>query len=587
MTVAARLEESATAGRAAESGSARSGDEAALATDSRTVAIWTLVGRLSGFARVAALAAVLGPTFFGNLFQTALFVPYLIGELLAGSLLPAMLAPHLVRCLDRGGGAEASRLLGGVLSVALPAMLAVVLVATAAVPLLLPLLTLAVDDPAIRAEQLRLGWPLLLAVLPQILCSGLAGIGIAVQHAHRRFALATAAPVLENVGVIVVLGLAAALYGVGRDVHEVGLGQVLLLGLGSTTAVAVHAAVQWWGVRRLGIRIAPRAGWRDPEVRRICRMALPSSGLTVLNGSAFLVLLVASGQIPGGAVAFQIAFNFFNLPIALCARPLAAAQLPLLARSFARAALTDFHTTYHGSLRLALFVAIPAGLLFVGIPQVLATAVAFGEMRDPAAIALVGGALAGLGLGILGEVVIVVATSAAYARHDAAAPMWAMAIRVTVTLVGILAARAGDGVASLLEIGLVASAAALAAAIHLHGVQHRALPAVSLGSKTGVLLDLAVGLVAIAPAAVIAHRWFDPTATSGVALLAAALLAAFAVGLYLAIQRARRSTELRCLLDTLGLGASGSSRSSGMTDRAGGRGRSRPLTPEPQRTGAP
>ena len=88
----------------------------------------------------------------------------------------------------------------------------------------------------------------------------------------------------------------------------------------------------------LTLALLPRAGWRDGQVRRIVRMAALSSGSSGLNSIGLLALLVAAGQIPGGAVAFQIASNLFNLPIALCARPVASAQLPLLSRSFARSA---------------------------------------------------------------------------------------------------------------------------------------------------------------------------------------------------------------------------------------------------------
>jgi peptidoglycan biosynthesis protein MviN/MurJ (putative lipid II flippase) len=42
------------------------------------VALGTLVSRITGFGRVAALAAVLGPTYFGNLFQTSLLLPYIL-----------------------------------------------------------------------------------------------------------------------------------------------------------------------------------------------------------------------------------------------------------------------------------------------------------------------------------------------------------------------------------------------------------------------------------------------------------------------------------------------------------------------------
>jgi putative peptidoglycan lipid II flippase len=455
-----------------------SGDASALASDSRTVAFWTLVSRITGFGRVAALAAVLGPTFFGNLFQTALVFPYVICELMAGSLITALLAPHLVRALDGQGRPAARRLAQGFAGILLPVFAAVALLGMALAPLLLSLLTLAVDEPAVRAKQQALGWTLLLCLLPQIVLYGVAGLGIAVQHAHRRFAFATAAPIVENIAMMAVLALTAAFFGIGLDVDRVTTGQVLMLGLGSTAAVGLHAAAQWWGALRLGIALLPRAGWRDAQVRRIARLAALSSGSSGLNSIGLLALMVAAGQVPGGAVAFQIASNFFNLPIALCARPIASAQLPLLSRHFGRGALAQFQATYRHSLRLTLLIALPACLLFVGAPELLAACVALGGMRSAEAMALIAASLAGLGLGIVAEAAFVVATSAAYARHDAASPLHAMALRLAVILIGVaLAPSLGHDDLTLWHLGLAAAAASLAAAGYLHWRLVRSPPA--------------------------------------------------------------------------------------------------------------
>ena len=204
-------------------------------------------------------------------------------------------------------------------------------------------------------------------------------------------------------------------------------------------------------------------------MRGILRIAALSSGSSGLNSVGLLTLMVAAGQVPGGAVAFQIASNFFNLPIALCARPIASAQLPLLSGHHGRGAAGDFHATYRYSLRLALLIALPASLVFVGVPELLARCVAMGDMRTPEAIALIAAAISGLGLGIVAESAFVVSTSAAYARHDAASPLQAMMIRLAVLLCGVaLAPSAGRDDLTLWHLGLAGAAASIAAALYLY-----------------------------------------------------------------------------------------------------------------------
>jgi putative peptidoglycan lipid II flippase len=521
---------------------------AELAAHSRTVALGTLVSRVTGFGRVAALAAVLGPTYFGNLFQTSLLLPYILCQLLMTSLTTAILTPHLVRHLDAGDHAGARPVANGFLGVACILFTVVAVLCAAGAPIFVILLTSAVPDPEVREHQLRLGAPLIMALAPQVLFYGITAISIAVQQAHRRFALPSAAPAIENIAVIAVLGATALLFGVGSDVDAISTGQLLLLGLGSTAAVALHTAVQWLGAWRAGVSLVPSAGWRDPEVRRVVRLALPSSGNATLTAAAVLAILIVAGSVPGGAVAFQIAYNLFNLPIALAARPVAAAQLPLLARSFQRNAAAAAHAIYRDSLRLTLFVAMPASLLFLCVPETLARAIAFGEMRTHEGIALVAAAIAGLGIGLIGDAVLALSTSASYARHDATGPLKAVAIRMAVACAGTaLASRTMHGAGLLLALGLSLSIANLCAAAYLHGEQLRFLPRLSSPWKRSLLGDLGASILAGAGAILLAHSMAGQTGSSARSLGAAALVVGFSAVLYLLSQLARGSGELRTL----------------------------------------
>lgn len=522
---------------------------AGLAADSRTVAAWTLVSRISGFGRVAAMAAVLGPTYFGNLFQTANLLPNIIHELLTGSLIAAMLVPPLVRCVDGQDRDGVRQLANGFLGVLLLAFAVVIALSILAGSLLLGLITLAVDDATVREQQHRLGWPLLAIFMPQLLFYGIAATGVAVQHAHRRFALAAAAPALENLGIIAVMLAAALIFGVGMDVDEVTTAQLLFLGIGCTVAVAAHAAAQWWGAYRVGVPLVPRAGWRDPEVRRIIRLAIPSSGYTALNGSTYFGLLVVAGSVPGGAIAVQIGFNFFYLPIALGARPVVAAVLPRLSRSFGRGDLAGFRATYRSSLALTSFIALPAALLLFAMPETLARAVSFGEMATLAGVGLVAAAIGSLAPGIIGEAAFLVSTSASYARRDAVSPLLAMALRGVIAFAGMAVAFvAVEGIAVLWVLGLSLSAAMLVSAAWLHALQARALAASAALGGWRLAGDLGAALTALGPGLLVAHG-LSGVAGFGAGSIAVAGAALGASGLtYLLIQWLRRSPELASLL---------------------------------------
>jgi putative peptidoglycan lipid II flippase len=528
---------------AAESAGGRHrADVSELAGHSRTVLVWTVASRATGFLRTALLAAVLGPTFFGNLVQTTIILPYLVCQLLMASLVPAILTPHLVRLLDAGEREQANRMACSVFGLACACFAVAAVLTVLAAPLILPVLTAAVEDPAVRMAQRDLGWYLILCLAPQIPLFGVVSIGIAVQQAHRRFALATAAPAFENLGFGLVLALSAVVFGIGSDIDEIGHAQVLFIGIGASLAVACHAAVQWWGAFRLGVALRPRGGWLAPELRTVLRMALPSSGNAILVSLGWLAMLVVAGGIPGGAVAFQIAYNLFNLPIALCARPIATAQLPLMASRLAEG--QNATALFHDALRLTVFVALPAAIVFLFMADQLALLVSVGGMRTEAGLGLVTIAIAGLGLALLGEAVMVVSSSAAYARHDAASPFRAMALQTTILCCGLVPiALLTEGPERLGAIGVVFSAATLTGGLYLY---HNQLAAGrppfdwSLGRDL-VCAVLAVG-VGIAILDILAiPAGFVPALTS---LTVAALL-------YLALQWLASSRELAIVLQTV------------------------------------
>ena len=527
------------------------GTAAGLVADSRTVALWTLASRLTGFVRVAAMAAILGPTFFGNLFQTTALVPGLLFGLLGGSLVGAVLVPRLVHPADAGDGDAVRRLANGFLGAALLVLLAVAGAVLLAGPWLLALATAAVDDPEVRSAQLRLGVLLLAMQLPQLLLSAVVATAIAVQHAHGRFALAAAAPIAENLVVIAVLGLSAARFGAGTEIGAADPAQVALLGLGGTAAVAVHAALQWWGARRAGVTLVPGAGWRIAEVRRALRASAAASRYTGLHTAVGFALVGAAGGVPGAVVALQIGQNFASLPVALGAAPMAAAQLPRLSRSHSAGALAEFHGTFRDSVALTRFVALPAGLLLFALCEPLARAVAFGPMDTANGTAMVAACIGGLGLGVLGEAVLVVATSASYARHDAAAPFHAMALRLAVAVAGIATSLALlDGVPLLWGLAAASSAGSLASAAYLYGRTVRGLPRLPpaggrLPAEAAVAAGsvLAGGLLAW-PLAAAAEGPLERIVIAGTALLVSGAL-------YLALQRLRGSPEARALLPVL------------------------------------
>lgn len=436
------------------------------ARDSLTVAVWTAVSRATGVVRVVVVGAVLGPTFFGNTYQLTNVVPNLVFYgFLAGSLLSSLLVPALVRHIDSGDAREVNRISGGFLGVEFLALLAAVPVAVLAVPLLVAALGGGSGDAGQQVAQVRL---LLVLAVPQVFMYGVVASATAVMYARRRYVLPAAAPAVENIGVIAVLLAAAATYGTDyADAGSVPGGVVVLLGLGSTAAVAVHALIQWVGAHRCGASIVPLPGWRDPDVRVIVRRATRSVSQSGLLALQVLMLLVISSRVAGGTVAMQISLNFYHLPLALAAAPVGLALLPRLSRLKEAHQADAFAEAFHRALTLALFLVVPASAGYVVLAGALAHSIAAGRLADGSGVALVTAAVAAMSLGLVGETVFVICTQAAYARGEAGIPLRSMVVQTGVALALFVPALLVDGTTVVTVLGAGFALASGVGGLHL------------------------------------------------------------------------------------------------------------------------
>lgn len=444
-------------------------DVAAATGDSITVAAWTALSRATGVARVAAIGAVLGPTALGNTFQFTNSLPNLVYYgFLAGSLFSSLLVPALVHHVDRDDRFASERLAGGFFGVTLLALVALTPLAVLMGPLLLRLGSISGVSAHVSQAQERAGLWLVVMLIPQIFLYAVIATSTAIMNARYRFALAAAAPALENIGTVVVLVVAALLFHGRATVETVGTPELLVLGLGATGAVGIHAAVQWWGARRAGVTLIPRAGWRDREVVALIRRTLPALAQAGLYALQILAMLAIANRVVGGVVAFQIALNFYSLPIALAATPVAVALIPRLARLHLLAQSALFRDTLLRGFTLALFLTVPAVVGYLTLAFPLARAIAFGRLAAGQGVRLIALSLASLCVGAIGQTGFLIGTNASYARKDTRSPLESMILQAVTCLLLMSLAFLARGATVLVIIGLAYSASQLLSACHLN-----------------------------------------------------------------------------------------------------------------------
>ena len=166
-----------------------------------SIAIATLMSRITGFAKQALVLMALGPA-VASAFTVSSQIPTMIEQLVLGAVLTAFVVPTLVRAQkeDRDNGEAFIRRL---FTVAVVVLGVVALMCTAAAPALTKHLFLT-DDGKV---SVGLTTALAYLLIPAVLFYGMSSLLMAILNTNEIFKPGAWAPVLNNLTVLLVLGL--------------------------------------------------------------------------------------------------------------------------------------------------------------------------------------------------------------------------------------------------------------------------------------------------------------------------------------------------------------------------------------------
>lgn len=412
-----------------------------------TIAAWNALSRLTGFARVLTVTAVLGATFLGNTYQQSNLVSTVLFELLAAGLLTVPLIPALVARPH-----DAERLLGALwgLSLLLLGMLALLL-ATLARPVMAALTSAA--PAGVAQQQTALGAFLLWFFAPQLVLYAAGAITSAYLNARGRFSAAAAGPVANNVVVIATMGVFLAVEGSSRSLDVSTAGRVVL-GVGTTLGVAAMSALPAIAAARDGLRLRPTFGWREPRVLTVAREGLWAGSLIGAQQVLLAATLVLANRIEGGVVATQLAFTFFLLPHALLAHPIYTSVFPSLAAHAAAGDDAGLRADVRRAMKRMLLVLLPAAAALMILGEIGLRVLRIGAFQG-AGVTLTAGALRAYCVGLAGYGVFMLLCRA-----------WA-ALGETRTA-GLVAMSTGlMGAAAMIVVSLISDGAALISGLAL------------------------------------------------------------------------------------------------------------------------
>ncbi len=462
-----------------------------------TIAGLTLVSRVSGFARILVVTAVLGTTALGDVYQTANLVPNILFELFAAGSVQAVMVPALVAADERDRSAP--RLANAVLGWLLATLGVLMVVALVAAPLLMRLLTVAETDPALRSDKAALGHRFLAIFLVQLLFYAAGMVATALLQARRRFAAPAAAPLVNNLVVIAAYLCFARLRDGQPPSLTLSAVQVAVLAGGTTLGVVAFTAVPLVAAARSGVRWRPRLA-RDPEVGALARQGVWAGVYLGLTQLLTLGVLVLGNGADGAVARFSFAFAFFQLPYALIAVPVATARFPAMATAALAGAAGRLARLVGDAVVTTVAGCALASAVMLALAWPLVRLTAFGEAAD-GDIGPLAHAIGAFAPGLIAYGLFYLLTRVRYAQGDVRSPTLANALVAIsgLTTMALASAITVDGERAA-ALAAAYGGAHLVGAVVLGVIAARSLPdlrrsGVGRAVLAAVLLGVAVCLV--------------------------------------------------------------------------------------------
>ena len=283
------------------------GGGGSLARATGSMAIATLVSRITGFLWKIMLAAAAGRTTVNDSVTVANTLPNLVFELLIGGVLASVVVPLLVRAQDDPDGGEAytQRLLTvGMTLLAIGTVIAVALA---------PLFTRLYMDGSTGTANPELATAFAYLLLPEILFYGLFALLTAILNAKHIFGPTAWAPVMNNIVVMVTIGVYWVVPGeISTNPVRMGDAKLLVLGIGVTLGIVVQSLMLIPALRRSGFRFRWNWGF-DERLKEFGGLGLWILGYVAVSQIGLIISTrVLTAGAAGGASIYSNAWLLFQ-----------------------------------------------------------------------------------------------------------------------------------------------------------------------------------------------------------------------------------------------------------------------------------
>lgn len=371
---------------------------------------YTLISRLTGFARDIMLAAVLGAGATMDAFSVALRLPNHFRAIFGEGAFNQAYVPTYAHVLERQGQEAASLFADRLFTVLLLVQIVLLALILPLMPWLVTLLAPGFTrDPAVfelAVALTRITFPYLLFVTMVTFLG-------ATLNAVERYAAFAAAPILFNV---IIMAALAVPFLFPSAAHAAAWG------------VAISGVAQWIllyvAAKRAGVSSTVVKPHMDAGVRRFLKAFGPAViGSAGVQIAIFADTIIASLLPRGGYAALYYAERLYQLPLGLIAIAVGTVALTSMSRAVARGDEAAANRAQNRAIAISLIASAPFVAAFVAVPELMVAGLFQRGAFDAQASAAAGAVLFAYALGLPAIVMIRTQVSAFQSRGDTKTPM--------------------------------------------------------------------------------------------------------------------------------------------------------------------
>jgi putative peptidoglycan lipid II flippase len=408
-----------------------------------TVGGYTLLSRVTGFARDIMLAAILGAGPVADAFFVALRLPNHFRAIFAEGAFNAAFVPAYAHVHGERGEASARLFADRIFTLLFLSQLILLAAAWLFMPQAMRILAPGFTEDA---EQRRLAIELTRITFPYLLLITLVTLYGGMLNVMHRFASAAAAPIFLNLAMMMTLALAAFFPGAGYaaawGVLISGFLQFFLL----AGDLARHGGLPRFAPLRL-----------DEDVRAFFRALGPATLGSMGTQLALFADTIIATFLPAGALsALYYADRLNQLPIGVFGIAIGTVLLPEMSRRLTADDHAGAAKAQRRAFDFTLLFSVPFVAAFLTVPDVIMRAMFARGAFSRADAVTAGATLAAYAVGLIPFVMIRSAVATFYARKDTATPVKAALTGVAVNValkVALMGTLAQIGLALATAVG--------------------------------------------------------------------------------------------------------------------------------------